>query len=243
VGDLGYAPTALPPEKSRYPAGWAPGPVWTGFGEEKIFPVRTLHHVVRSESLYRLHYSGPFYFKRVTRKIHRISIRRLSGICSRPPPPHVKFVFLDRYKGFNYCRKKVSIMCWNLNFSYTARGTYSSSPSRTASRKLQYPWVIRQSNSRQRTTTMFSKISTQTLTLKRTCYPCLRIAWELSSAQRWPLWTLDISPRAKHALSGLATECCVTISNPQFFLRRCHSEQGIRRERSSGTTCALLKQW
>ena len=53
----------------------------------KSFPtgIQTPSHLVRIDLLHRLHYCGPWYFKHTTGKIHHISIRRLSGLRSRPP--------------------------------------------------------------------------------------------------------------------------------------------------------------
>jgi hypothetical protein len=55
-----HVPAALPPGKTKYHCtGWAPGPVWTG--AENLVPtgIRSPDRPARSESLYRLRYSGP----------------------------------------------------------------------------------------------------------------------------------------------------------------------------------------
>jgi hypothetical protein len=82
-----------PQQESRYPTGWAPGPVWTALGKTKPFPtvIQTPSHLVRIDSLYRLHYCGPCYFKHTTGKIHHISILRISGLRSRSPTSNSSF--------------------------------------------------------------------------------------------------------------------------------------------------------
>jgi len=63
VGGQRHAPAALPPEKTRYPLcrrlGGPLGPVWTG--AENLAPtgIRFPDRPARSESLYRLSYTGP----------------------------------------------------------------------------------------------------------------------------------------------------------------------------------------
>jgi hypothetical protein len=53
-------------------------------------------------------------------------------------------------------------------------------------------------------------IPAQTLTIKRTWYPCSVIAWTLSSCQKWVLWMLN-TPKSIHRLS---TECYVKGTDP-----------------------------
>jgi hypothetical protein len=65
VGGQRHAPAALPPGKRPVPivqeAEWAPVPVWTG--AENLAPtgIQFPDPPARSESLYRLRYSGPCY--------------------------------------------------------------------------------------------------------------------------------------------------------------------------------------
>ena len=76
VGGQGYAPTALPPGKTRYPlyrrVDRPQGPVWKG--EENLVPptgTRSPDRTVRSESLYRLSYPGSYV----------IILRNLNATC------------------------------------------------------------------------------------------------------------------------------------------------------------------
>jgi len=62
MGGQRHAPADLPPGGDPVPivqeAGWAPGPVWTG--AENLAPtgIRSPDRPARSESLYRLSYTG-----------------------------------------------------------------------------------------------------------------------------------------------------------------------------------------
>jgi hypothetical protein len=65
VGGQRHDPAAFIPGKDTAPmvveeAGWAPGPVW--IGAENLAPtgIRSPDLPARSESLYRLSYSGPY---------------------------------------------------------------------------------------------------------------------------------------------------------------------------------------
>jgi hypothetical protein len=63
VGGQRYAPAAFTLEKEPVPivqeAGWAPGPVWIGAENLASTGIRYSDLPARSESLYRLSYSGP----------------------------------------------------------------------------------------------------------------------------------------------------------------------------------------
>jgi hypothetical protein len=63
VGGKRHSPAALPPGKDPVPivqeAGWAPGPVWTDAEILAPIGIRSPDRPARSQSLYRLSYSGP----------------------------------------------------------------------------------------------------------------------------------------------------------------------------------------
>jgi hypothetical protein len=62
VGGQRHAPAAFTPEKDPVPIvqdGWAPGPVWIGAENLASTGTRSPDLLARSESLYRLRYSGP----------------------------------------------------------------------------------------------------------------------------------------------------------------------------------------
>jgi hypothetical protein len=67
VGGQRHAPAALSRERDPVPivqeAGWAPGPVWTAAKYLAPTGIRSPDRPVRSESLYRLRYPGPFYWQ------------------------------------------------------------------------------------------------------------------------------------------------------------------------------------
>jgi hypothetical protein len=71
----------------------------------------------------------------------------------------------------------------------------------------------------------------QTLTPQRTWYPSSRIAWGLSGAQRWLLWTLKTPSYVKRALSVHRNLCANSSSAGRWCS---HSQNCIRRGRSSG---------
>jgi hypothetical protein len=70
-----HAVAVLPPRKRPVPAvqeaEWAPGPVWTGVGNLAPTGIRTPDRPGRSESLYRLRYPGPNYFRGHTLNVVR----------------------------------------------------------------------------------------------------------------------------------------------------------------------------
>ena len=67
VGGQRHAPAAFTPGKDPVPivqeAGWAQGPVWIDVENLASTGIRSLDLPARSESLYRLSYSGPFFFQ------------------------------------------------------------------------------------------------------------------------------------------------------------------------------------
>ena len=81
VGDQRHAPAALPKGKTRYSLyrkpGWTPGPVW--MGAENIAPtgIQSPDRPVRSESLYRLSYPGPYWPSKIVLK-YRYGGRQIS---------------------------------------------------------------------------------------------------------------------------------------------------------------------
>jgi hypothetical protein len=124
-----------PQQESRYPTGWAPRPVWTGSGEDKIFPHRDSNP--EPSSPYRFATSTTLLQSLLLQTHNRKNPSHFDPAIewASQSAPHVKFVFLDIYIGFNYRWKKFSTACRNLNFSYTVTGTSPSSPSTIASQK------------------------------------------------------------------------------------------------------------
>jgi hypothetical protein len=65
VGGQHHAPAAFTPGKHKVPialeAGWASGPVWIGAENLALTGIRSPDLPPRSESLYRLSYSGSLH--------------------------------------------------------------------------------------------------------------------------------------------------------------------------------------
>jgi hypothetical protein len=126
--------------------------------------------------------------------------------------------------------------CRNHKHCLTARGTSSCIPSKSVSRKSWHCWAV--SLSAYRGPWQCSPIiSVQMLMPKQAWYPHSWIAQELSCAQRWLLWMVNIASCVKYA-SSVHRMLCKNCSSTVCWCRS-HLQNCIHRGQLSGNRCAL----
>ena len=132
-----------PQQESRYPTGWSPGPVWTGFGEDKIFPHRDSNP--EPPSPYR--FSIP---TTLTRPLLLQTYNRKNPSHFDPAiewasqsAPHVKFVFLDRHNiGFKYWWKNSPKRAETSASPTPLQAHLQAAPVQELHRKMQHLWAV-----------------------------------------------------------------------------------------------------
>jgi hypothetical protein len=123
-------------QESRYPTGWASGPVWTGLGEDKIFPHRDSNS--EPSSPYRFAIPTTLLRPLLLQTYNRKNPSHLDPAIewASQSAPHVKFVFLDT--SGSTTAEKILHSVLKPQFQLHSYRHIPSSPSTTASQQFDF---------------------------------------------------------------------------------------------------------